>query len=139
MPLPKEISFTLEGEPRLLPDPTAPPPAADAPPRPVFGPEFAGTFVLRWPTARDRQELGIGLTAYFQRMGVADIAGVPGMTYGIAASVAFFERLAKEKPAWFSLDAPDSADLELAILRAHQIAEEKLAAEKKSSTPVSPI
>jgi hypothetical protein len=127
MELPREITFTLEGQ-TVLPQNGGPP---DAEAR-RFGAEWGGTFRLRWPTLHDECRIDALVTGYFQREGlVLDAGGVPNRTWHLIRALMFFDVLAADKPDWVTGDRRANEDLKTAILRAYQLASEAFA-EKKS-------
>jgi hypothetical protein len=149
MPLPKEITFTLEGEPVVPPDPRkaeAPPaPSTDTPGGdvalaaptpvvgPVFGPEFGGLFTIRMPTIADYLVSEGRGHAYLERVGVQDQASMARhqqLAVSLAEALGFFDTLAVVRPEWCSLNAP-ADDTILAIVRAYHVANERIAAAKK--------
>lgn len=133
MSTPKEITFTLEGKPVDAAAVPKPGPDGVLVPVPVYGPEFGGPFVLRWPSILDRGVIGGRLTAFFEREGVENPFGIDAMVYGLMHAIVFFDVLATTKPSWVSLDLPATPDAELALLRAFAIARETIGAEKKTS------
>jgi len=135
MPLPKEISFSLEGEPVVPPLPEAvkrkrKPSEEDSR---VFGPQWSGTFRLRWPTIADTIQIPAQVTAYLEGLGVQSPSQVPIMAYQLVHSLIFFEVLALDKPTWFTREAADTAEAETAFVRAFQIATMKMEEAKKKA------
>ena len=112
-------------------EPAPPPPAADAG---TFGAEWAGDFVLRVPTIGDEIAIPAKVTAYIARLGTSP-QEVPLGTYRLVLALVYFAQLATDKPDWLDADAPASPLGQLAFLRAHQLAQETIAAEKKRPVP----
>jgi len=135
MPLPKTISFAIEGKPvymqhileRMTPEERAK--------APTFGEEYAGTFELRWPTAGDRLRIQALTSAYFQRQGQSDHRANDPDAFLLAQALVYFDVLATEggRPTWCSQDTPDDGRLISAIICAWDIAERDFAAAKKGS------
>lgn len=143
--IPKDISFTLEGKP-IPPGWVAPPaPAAPAatttevaatgtttpPPAPTFGPEFGGTFKIKYPRALDRMRIAGLTTRAWELRGVDSPSRVPSLELQMQDAFTFFEVLGVETPEWLNPEAPDAALFVAAILAAHRVAEEELVAAKK--------
>jgi len=138
--IPKDLVFTIEGRPIpagwVVPPPSKPAeggvPAVTQPPAPVFGPEYAGQFKLKYPRAMDRLRMAGASTRAWELRGVDNPGRVPPLELQIQDAFAFFEVLGLEKPDWFSPEAPDSGLLFAAVLTAHRIAEEEIIAAKKN-------
>src|SRR5262249_19156679 len=133
MALPTTVSFTLEGKAvvpaaifRLMT------PAQQAQAK-TFGPEHGGTFVIRWPTIRDRIDVDPLLGDYIQRMGIGDLERAPEIVKLVAEAIHFFDVLGQERPAWAQPNGLDDGLLVTAMLRAKEVAEETFLEAKKKS------
>ena len=107
----------------------------------LYGPEYAGSFVVKYPTFAQTLEIPTRTTAAIERFGVRNAAGIPGWAYDLYSAIAYLGVLAVEKPAWFAgVDTLEGTDKAIsAVLCAARLAERKLAEGKKKSagTPSS--
>lgn len=125
-----EITFSMDAEVYL---PARKGDAGEEIPAELYGPDFGGTFVLRWPSWDDDAIVAARVAAIFQSRGANDAFSVGTIQQQTATALVFFGLLAKEKPAWCDANRPVSPKGRFAIARAYELAYEKINAEKKSS------
>jgi hypothetical protein len=126
---PITAEFTLTGALKV-------PGAPEGPEGPEhFDGRFGGQFLVRKPTFGDWNRIGGQFHGYWVQQGTADTESLPRLNYGFSYAWFFMQVLAAKTPDWWpTLDEPFDLDVAIAVIRAHQLAQEKFADEKKSST-----
>ena len=128
MDTPETITITLEGKPMR----TA---ALGEGPDAVFGPEFAGTITLRWPTGLDDVVIDARVIALLEAQGARDLNNQLIRTVAIVRAFVLLDVLATEKPAWADQHKPSTPARRQAFVAILQDAERQFGAEKKSDMP----
>lgn len=73
----------------------------------IQGKEVEGTFVVKFPSLRDRIAIEAKLS---EILGGADLINIKTDAYMLAEGICYLERLIVKKPDWFNLEAIDDPD-----------------------------